>query len=86
MFICISNFENLIVTRGTSLVVANQLDCNIVLIKFEFQWCYYIHFETNTLGKGVNPSHPSNGLKSISTVLFYKNGFGIKYLTKVNMS
>ena len=35
-------------------VVANVLDCDIVVSKFEFHLCYYIHFWTNTLGKGMN--------------------------------
>ena len=31
------------------------LECGIVLSKFEFQLHYYIHFWTNTFGKGMNP-------------------------------
>ena len=30
------------------------LDYNIIVSKFELQPCYYIHFWTNTLGKGMN--------------------------------
>ena len=31
------------------------LDCGIVVREFELQLRYYIHFRTNTLGKGMNP-------------------------------
>ena len=41
-------------------VVANVLDCNIVVSKFELQSCYYIHLWTNTLEKDINSfiTHP----------------------------
>ena len=39
-------------------VVANMLDCDIVVSEFKLQSCYYIHFQTNTLGKGMNPLIP----------------------------
>ena len=29
--------------------------CDIVGSKFEIQWCYYIHFLTNALEKGIEP-------------------------------
>ena len=35
-------------------VVTNVLDCDIGVSKFEFQSHYYVHFQSNTLGKGVN--------------------------------
>ena len=51
-------------------VVANMLDCDIVAIKFKFQSCYYVHLQTNTLGKGVYPlASPSYELKGTTTVL-----------------
>ena len=31
------------------------LDCGIVVSEFELQSRYYVHFQTNTLGKGMNP-------------------------------
>ena len=31
------------------------IDCEILLNEFELQSRYYVHFQTNTLGKGVNP-------------------------------
>ena len=35
-------------------VVVYVLDCNIIVSKFELQSRYYIHFWTNTLGKGMS--------------------------------
>ena len=35
-------------------IVANVLDSNIVASEFEHQSRYYIHFQTNTLRKGIN--------------------------------
>ena len=31
------------------------MDCRIVVREFVLQSRYYIHFRTNTLGKGMNP-------------------------------
>ena len=36
-------------------VIVKALDCGIVVSKFKLQSCYYVHFRTNTLGKGMNP-------------------------------
>ena len=35
--------------RNTLCVVANVLDCDIVVSGFKLQSCYYVHFWTNTL-------------------------------------
>ena len=35
-------------------IEANMLDCNIVVLEFKLQSCYYIHFKTNILGKRMN--------------------------------
>ena len=49
--------------------MANVLDCNIVVSEFEPQSCYYVHFGTNTLGKGINSLIPTSyGLNSATTV------------------
>ena len=37
-------------------VMVKALECGIVVIVFELQSRYYVHFRTNTLGKGMNPS------------------------------
>ena len=36
-------------------IVADVLDCDMVVHEFEIQLCCYIHFWTNTLGKDMNP-------------------------------
>ena len=36
-------------------VMVKAIDCGIVVSKFVLQSCYYVHFEANTLRKGVNP-------------------------------
>ena len=40
-------------------VVANMLDCDIVVSEFKLQLFYYVHFQTNTLEKGMNPLIPT---------------------------
>ena len=32
-----------------------EMDCGIVVREFTLQSRYYIHFQINTLGKGMNP-------------------------------
>ena len=36
-------------------VMVKTLDGRILVSEFEFQSRYYVHFRTNTLGKGMNP-------------------------------
>ena len=40
---------------GLRGVMVKVLDCGIVVHEFEPQSCYDVHFQTNTLGKGMNP-------------------------------
>ena len=35
-------------------IMVKAMDCGIVVREFELQSCYYVHFRTNTLGKGMN--------------------------------
>ena len=35
-------------------VAVNVLNCDIIVIEFEHQLRYYVPFQTNTLGKGMN--------------------------------
>ena len=35
--------------------MVNAMDCGIVVSEFKLKLHYYIHFRTNTLGKGMNP-------------------------------
>ena len=39
-------------------VMVKAMDCRNVVSEFKLQSCYYIHFRTNTLGKGMNPLIP----------------------------
>ena len=39
-------------------IVADVLNCDIVVNEFELQSHYYIQFQTNTLAKGMNPLIP----------------------------
>ena len=43
-----------VVVGGFSGIVANVLNCDIVVSEFKLQLHYYIHFWTNTLGKSMN--------------------------------
>ena len=36
-------------------IIVKAMDCGIMINKFEVESRYYIHFGTNTLGKGMNP-------------------------------
>ena len=65
-------------------VVANVLDFKIVVSEFEFQSLYYVYFRINILEKGMNPDPPAIDLKT-QLLFFYKDGFGIKYPTNVDM-
>ena len=38
--------------------MVNMLDCNIIVSKFEVQSRNYIHFQTNTIRKGMNSLIP----------------------------
>ena len=55
-------------------VEANVLDCDIAVSEFDFQLLYYVHFQTNILGEGMNPFI----LPAMPLLFFYKDGFGIK--------
>ena len=67
-------------------VVAKVLDCDIVVSEFELQPHYYVHFRTNTLEKGMNLLILTVMGNIISLLFFYKYGFSIKLLTKLDMS
>ena len=36
-------------------VMVKAMDCGIVVSEFILQSCYYVHFQANTLWKGMNP-------------------------------
>ena len=35
--------------------MVKAMNCGIVVSKFVLQLHYYVHFQANTLGKGMNP-------------------------------
>ena len=50
--------------------MVKAMDGRIEVSKFELLSCYYVHFQTITLGKGINPLiPPSYGLNSTIIVL-----------------
>ena len=58
-------------------VVANVLDCDIMVRVFELQSCYYVHFQANTFGTGMKPYIlPPMGL-IVLLLSFNKDGLGI---------
>ena len=67
MNICFSPTVHRGCPRG---VMVKSLDNGIVVSKFKLQSFYYVHFRTNTLGKGMYPLIlASYGLNSITAVL-----------------
>ena len=59
-------------------VMVKTLNCGIIVSEFKLQLCYYVHFQTNTLGKGMNPLIlPAMGYIA-SLLFFWKDCFGIK--------
>ena len=36
-------------------VMVKVMDCKILVSEFKLQSRYYVHFQTDTLGKGMNP-------------------------------
>ena len=36
-------------------VMVKAMDCGIIEREFVLQWCHYVHFRANTLGKSMNP-------------------------------
>ena len=57
------------VSLETSCIVANMLNCDIVVSKFELKSHYYVHFQINTFGKGMKPLIPSSYVLDISTTI-----------------
>ena len=48
------NYELNCITTCPRGVMVKALDCRIVVSEFKLQSRYYVHFWTNTLGKGMN--------------------------------
>ena len=56
--------------------MAKVMNCGLEVNEFEHQLCYYVNFQTNILGKRMNPLIPP-AMDYVSQ-LFYKDGFGFK--------
>ena len=57
---------------STWRLMVNVLDNDVKICEFKLQLNYYVHFWTNTVGKGMNPSYPlSYGLNSITAAILY---------------
>ena len=39
---------------GGGVSMTSVLNCGLKVSKFKLQSCHYIHFQTNSLGKGMN--------------------------------
>ena len=59
-------------------VMANMLECDFVVSEFELQSCYYVHFRTNNLGKGINSLLHTAMVDIVSLLSFHKDSNGIK--------
>ena len=57
--------------RNLCGIMAKVLDCSIEVNEFKFQLCYYVHFQTDTFGKGMYFLFPTcyglNGLNDTTT-------------------
>ena len=58
--------------------MAKVQDCNLEVSEFELKSRYNVYFQTNTLGKGMNPIPLLVMGYIVSMQLFYIDGFGIK--------
>ena len=58
--------------------MANVLDFNIRVSEFELHSRYYVHFQTNALGKGMNTLISTAFWEIVPLLFFYKNGLGIR--------
>ena len=55
----------------TCAVVANALDCNIIVREFKLQYGYYVYFWTNSVRNGIYVAH------SICLKTFFVQAFKI---------
>ena len=70
-----SEFSFLGCPRGVMFIA---LDCGIAVSVFELQSHYYVHFRTNTPGKGMNPLIPLSMGQMLSLLFFWEDDFSIK--------
>ena len=65
--------------------MVNKLDSKIVVNEFDLHSRYYVHFGINTLWEGMNCFIPSTKNKIVLRLFFYRDVFGTRYSTEVDM-
>ena len=60
--------------------MAKVLDCGLQVTEFNLQSCHYVHFQTNTFTKGMNPLSLSYRLNSITAVILQGPFFALNNL------
>ena len=66
-------------------VVVNVVECDMLVGEFEHQSRYCIHFQTDTLEKGMNLLILPAMCYIVLLLFFFKDGFSINLPTKVDM-
>ena len=62
-----------ILLRKSPCVIANMLDCNIIVSMFKHQLVCYVHFQTNILGERHELLYPSSyGLNNTTIILLQR--------------
>ena len=75
----------LLMGEGFSGLLVNAIHCRIVVSESELQRRYYVHFRTNTIGKGMIPLIFPAMVLILPHLFFSKHGFGIKWTTKFDL-
>ena len=57
------------VERSPHSLMANVLDCDIIVSKFKLQLSYYIHFQTNALWERYEPFYSPSCELNITTIV-----------------
>ena len=66
-------------------VLVKAMDSEIIVSEFVLKSCYYVHFRTSTLGKGMKPLILPGMGEIVPLLFFEENGLGIKKPTNVDM-
>ena len=67
------NNKRRIAVLSSCSIMVKQLACELEVPEFECHYNHYVIFQTNTLGKIIEPPHfPTYGLNSITTVILHR--------------
>ena len=58
--------------KSPSGLMANVLDCNILVSEFQLRLRYYVHFRIKTTGEGMNPLNPQLWVKEYHYWFFWQ--------------